>query len=554
MTVDRRRVRKGFAVGAGLLIGLFWVLLGPAAPASAHAALVGSDPAAGSVVPDAPNKVTLTFSESVQLVSGKIQVLAPDGSRADLGTPTTDGATVTIPLRSGGGRGTYLASFRVISADSHPVGGSVTFSVGAASTPPTATVNDTKVDPVVRALIPVGKYLGYAGLVLLVGPTLVLALLWPHRLSRRGPARLIWTGASLIIFSTLVAIWLQVPYSIGTSLFDVRVGDLRDVLGSTFGAVMLVRLGVICAAVLLLRPLLRGQGEESKADLALLGVLGVAALATWPLTGHPTASPVAGVSVVVDAIHLAAMSVWLGGLIMLVGFLLPRADERELGAILPIWSRWAATAVSALILAGLVSALIEVASWNGLVSSTYGQLILIKVALAAGVLGVAWYSRRLVRSRTAEAAPRGLRRAVFAELGITALVLGVTAALVQIAPPRTAQAAATAASASTTVTRTLTNSTMALQVDVFPATVGNNSLHLYAYTPDNKPQTVVEWTATAALPAKGIEPIQIPLLRITDFHAIGDIALPAAGAWTFKFTMRTSDVDETSLSMTVTIS
>ena len=554
MTVDRRRVRRGFAAGAGLLIGLFCVLLGPAAPASAHAALVGTDPANGSIVPAAPSKVTLTFSESVQLISGKIQVLAPDGTRADQGAPTTDGDSVTIPLRSGGGRGTYLVSYRVISADTHPVGGSITYSVGAASTPPTAAVNETKVDPVVRGLIPVGKYLGYAGLVLLIGPTLVLALLWPHRLSRRGPAKLVWTGVGLVTFSTLMAIWLQVPYSIGTGLFDVRVGDLRNVLGSTLGAVMLVRLGVLCAGALLLRPLLRGKGGESKVDLALLGVLGVAALATWPLTGHPTASPVAGVSVVVDAIHLAAMSVWLGGLVMLVGFLLPKANERELGAILPIWSRWAATAVSALILAGLVSALIEVATWSGLVSSTYGRLILVKAALAACVLGVAWYSRRLVRSKTAETAPRGLRRAVFVELGITACVLGVTAALVQIAPPRTAEAASTASSASSTLDRTLTSSTMALQVDINPGTVGNNSLHLYAYTPDNKPQTVVEWTATAALPAKGIEPIQIPLLRITDSHAIGDIALPSAGTWTFKFTLRTSDIDETSLSMTATIS
>jgi copper transport protein len=103
------------------------------------------------------------------------------------------------------------------------------------------------------------------------------------------------------------------------------------------------------------------------------------------------------------------------------------------------------------------------------------------------------------------------------------------------------------------VTRTLTSSTMALQVDLFPATVGNNSLHLYAYTPDNKPLTVVEWSATAALPAKGIEPIPIPLLRITDFHAIGDIALPQAGLWTFKFTARTSDIDEQTLTTTVQI-
>jgi copper transport protein len=550
MKFDRRRL---VAAGGGLLIGLFWVLMGPVAPAFAHAALVGSDPASDSVVPDAPNRITLTFSESIQLLPGKIQVLGPDGSRADQGDPTVDGANVTIPLRSGGGRGTYLVSYRIISADTHPVGGSITYSVGAASTPPKATIDDTKVDPVVRGLIPVGKYLGYAGLVLLVGPSLVLALLWPHRLSRRGPAKVIRTGIGLVTLSTLMAIWLQVPYSIGTSLFDVRVGDLRDVLGSTFGAVMLVRLGVVAAAALLLRPLLGGRGGESKADLALLGVLGVAALATWPLTGHPTASPVAGVSVVIDAIHLAAMSVWLGGLVMLVGFLLRQANERELAAILPIWSRWAATAVGALILAGLVSALIEVSSVDGLVHSTYGQLILVKVALAACVLGVAWWSRRLVRSRTAEEKPRGLRRAVFVELGITAVILGVTAALVQISPPRTS-AVAGGAAATTTVTKTLTSSTMALQVDVFPAAVGNNSLHLYAYTPDNKPLTVVEWTATAALPSKGIEPISIPLLRITDFHAIGDIALPQAGQWTFKFTARTSDIDEQTLSMTVQVS
>jgi copper transport protein len=553
MTVDRSRVRKVFAAGAGLAFGLLFTLLGPASPASAHAALVATDPANGTIVPDAPNKITLTFSESVQLVSGKIQVLGPDNKRADAGEPKQDGDSVTIPLRTGGGRGTYLVSYRVISADSHPVGGTITYSVGAPSTTPTATINDTNVDPVVRTLIPIGKYLGYVGLALVVGPVLVLALLWPHRLSRRGPANLVYTGIGLILLSTLWALWLQAPYALGVGVFGVQMGDIRDVLGSTFGAVMLVRLGVILAAAVLLRPMLRGDGGESKADLALLGVLGVAALATWPLTGHPTASPVAGVSVVVDAIHLASMSVWLGGLVMLVAFLLPRANERELGAILPIWSRWAATAVSALILAGVVQALIEVASFKGLVDSMYGVLILIKVGLAALVLAVAAYSRRLVRSKTAETGPRTLRPPVYVELAITAVVLGVTATLVQISPPRTAEAAEQATTTTTTVSQTLKDSTMSLQVDIFPASVGNNSIHLYAYTPQNKPLPVVEWSATAALPAKGIEPIEVPLLRITDFHAIGDIALPAAGEWTFKFTARTSDIDESTLSMTAKV-
>ena len=550
MTVDRRRASAALA---GLVFGLLCAVLGPAGPASAHAALVASDPGSNTIVPDAPNRITLTFSESVQLISGKIQVLAPDGSRADQGEPQATGSTVTIPLRSGGARGTYLVSYRVVSADSHPVAGTLTYSVGAQSTPPAEGDVAESVDPVVRALIPVGKYLGYAGLVLLVGPVLVLALLWPHRLSRVGPARLVWTGVGLVLGSTVLALWLQAPYTTGTGLFDVSGADLRDVLGSTFGAVMLVRLGVIIAAAVLLRPLLRGSGGESKADLALLGVLGVAAVATWPLTGHPTASPVAGVSVVVDAIHLAAMAVWLGGLVMLGAFLLRQANERELGAILPIWSRWAATAVAALILAGTVQALIEIASFKGLYDSTYGRLILAKIALAAAVIGVAAYSRRLVRSRKAESGPGTLRRVVGVELAITAVVLGVTAAVVQIPPPRTAQAAESATT-STTITQTVSDDSVSLQVDVFPATVGNNSLHLYAYTPDNKPLPVVEWTATAALPDKGIEPIEVPLLRITDFHAVGDIALPMAGEWTFKFTVRTSDIDQSTLTMKAKIS
>ena len=552
MTVDRRRARRRLAAFVGLLFGLLSVLCGPADPAGAHAVLVGSDPAAGAILSAAPNRVTLTFSESVQVLAGKIEVVAPDGSRADRADPTAAGDTITIPLGTGGGRGTYLVSYRVISADSHPVASSLTYSVGAVSAPRSDAGVAESVDPVVRTLIPLVKYLGYAGLVLLVGPVLVLALLWPHRLSRVGPARLVWTGIGFVLGSTVLGLWLQAPYAAGTGLFGASLGEIQDVLGSTFGAVMLVRLGVICAAAFLLRPLLRGSGGESKVDMAVLGVLGLAAVATWPLTGHPTASPVAGVAVVVDAIHLSSVAVWLGGLVMLVSFLLPKANESELAAILPIWSRWAFTAVSALILAGVVQALIEVSSFSSLFTSTYGQLILLKAGLAAAAIGVVVLSRKLLLARSAGARPHRLRGAILIELGMTAVVLGVSSVLVQVPPPRTAEAAEVVPTFST-VSQTLTNNAMSLQVDVFPAAQGNNSLHLYAYTPDNKPLTVVEWSATAAMPSKNIQPIEVSLLRITDFHAVGDVALPVSGDWTFTFTIRTSDIDRSNLTMTATI-
>lgn len=538
------------AATAGLLVTVVVLLITPATPASAHAVLQSTSPAASAVVPSGPAEVVLTFSESVRKVPGKIRVIAPDGSRADRGEPSFDGATVTIPVDPAGERGTYLVSFRVISADSHPVSGAFTYSVGAPSTPPVDSGDDSRADPVVGAGVKVARFLGYAGLVLLVGPALVLAALWPRRLSRRGPARLAWTGLGLVAVATLADLWLQVPYTAGGGLFDVTSEGFGSVFGSAFGAAHLVRLGLLAASAFLLRPLL--ARPSGRTDAIILAVLGGAALLTWPLAGHPAASPAPAVSVVVDAVHLGSMAVWLGGLLMLGGFLLRQADERELGAILPIWSRWAALAVSALLLAGIVQALIEVATLDALFGTTYGRLLLAKVGLFALVIAVAAYSRQLVRRRTAAQRPVPVRRAVWVELAVTVVVLGLSATLVQTTPARTAVSEPSGTQAGLFST-TLSSPLFSLQVELDPAERGNNSLHLYAYTKDNRPQPVAEWRATAALPSAGIEPIEIPLLPLTDNHAYGDVSLPAAGDWQLRVTVRTSDIDQATVTATVPI-
>ncbi|TDC80823.1 copper resistance protein CopC [Micromonospora sp. KC606] len=547
--VDRRwSVRLG--VAAGLLVTLVALLLAPATPASAHAVLVSSSPVAAAVVPEAPAEVVLTFSESVRKVTGKIRVIAPDGSRADRGEPAFEGSVVTIPVDRNAPRGTYLVSYRVISADSHPVSGAFTYSVGAPSPPPTDTGSDSRADPVVDAGVKVVNYLGYVGLLLMVGAALVLAALWPYRLSRSGPARLLWAGTILLAVATLAELWLQVPYTAGGGPFDVTGAGLGDVLGSTYGTAHLVRLGLLGAAAFLLRPLT--QGPVGRSDGIILAVLGAAALFTWPLAGHGAASPAPAVSVLVDAVHLGSMAAWLGGLVMLAGFLLPRADERELGAILPIWSRWAALAVAALLLAGTVQGLIEVGSLPALVDTTYGRLLLAKIILFALVIGVAAYSRALVRRRTAAGRPTSVRRAVWAELAITAVILGLSATLVQSTPARVA-AGDVAGSASGYFSTTVTSPLYSLQVELDPAERGNNSLHLYAYTKDNRPQPAVEWRATAALPSAGIEPIEIPLLPLTDNHATGEVNFPAVGEWQLRLTVRTSDIDQATVNVTVPI-
>ncbi len=526
------------------------LLLVPAGPASAHAVLSSSSPAASTVVPAAPAEVVLTFSETVRKVPDRIRVIAPDGSRADQGEPTFAGSVVNIPVDTDRGNGTYLVTYRVISADSHPVSGAFTYSVGAPSEPPVDSGDDGQANPVVGTAVKVAKFVGYAGLLLVIGPALVLALLWPRRLSRRGPARLAWTGLGLVALATVAAVLLQVPYTNGGGVFDVTGEGLSLVLGSAFGAAHLVRLGLLAAVALLLRPLL--AGPVGRTDLVILGVLAVGALFTWPIAGHPAASPAPAVSVLVDTVHLGGMAVWLGGLVMLAVFLLRRADERELGAILPIWSRWAALAVSALLLAGTVQALIEVATPAALVNTTYGRLVLAKIGLFVLVIAVAAYSRHLVRTRVAASRPAPVRRAIWAELAITAIVLGVSATLVQTTPARSVSTDVSAADSGYFNT-TATSSLYSMQIEVSPARRGNNSVHLYAYTLDNQPLPVVEWQVTVALPAAGIEPIQVPLLPLTDNHATGEISLPAAGDWELRVTARTTEIDQATVTATVPV-
>jgi copper transport protein len=529
------------------LAGVLFVLFTPA-PASAHAVLVGTDPPSGAVLGTMPAKATLTFSESVRPVSGKIQVVGPDGKRIAAGAPTTSGAAVTIPLRAADDpRGTYLITYRVISADTHPVAGTITFSVGAPSrTPPAAA--EEGVDPAVRAATPVAKYFGYAGLVLVIGPALVLAALWPRRLSRRGAIRLVWLGLGLVGAGALGTLYLQAPAETGSALLDVSLGDLRRAAQSQLGAAMAARLGVLVAVAALLPPVLAGGGGRLRR--AALALLGLAGLVTWPLSGHPVASPMPVVTAAADAAHLAAMGLWLGGLLMLFGFLLPRAGRRQLGVILPVWSRWAAVALLWLVAGGVLQALVEVGTVGALFQTGYGRLVLTKAALLSGVLAIAFFSRRLVLG---SGVPARLRRLVGVELGATATVLVLSAVLVQTTPGR-ADRPAPATPPSKGTVQTVTSSLYSLQVDVYPVQLGEyNTLHLVAYTPEGRSLRVLEWKVSAALPAQGVEPIDTPVLGIEDNVAVGAVSFPMRGDWQLRLTLRTSEIDAATVTTTINV-
>lgn len=539
--------RRAVVLLLGVVMGLLGVVVGPAAPAAAHAVLSSTVPAKDSIVDEAPTQVVLTFSEAVTPIEGRIRVIGPDGERADTGEPRAVGNQLVIPLKPNGPQGTYLVTFRVISADSHPVSGTFAYSVGVLSNLPSADDADAESSPLVTVAFPVARWIGYLGLILLVGAAFILTMLWPTRLDRAGPTRMIWLGAGLVALATLAELALQVPYVAGS---DVRASDVREVLTSQYGAAHLVRLGVLAAALVVLRPVVRGRGWAG--DRILLAVLGTLAVATWSISGHPTASSMPIVTVTADMIHLGAMSVWLGGLVVLFLFLLRAASDRELSAIVPVWSRWATYAVVALVATGVAQAIIQVGSVDGLTSTTYGRVLLLKTALVVAVMAVAGLSRRLVApiAQMADGAPRRLRTRVVAEAVGAVLVVAVASVLVQTTPARSASSQITAPTVQSAVLR---DKLFTLTVDLQPGVVGLNDVHLYATTPDGARADVKEWIVRASQPERDIEPIDALILPITPDHAVGQISLPTEGQWTFSFTIRTTDIDQSTVTTTFAI-
>jgi copper transport protein len=534
-----------------VLIGLGG-LLAAATPASAHAALISSNPAPGSIVGSSPTEITVTFSEGITPVEGHVQVLSPDGKRIS-GSATARGAVLHIPVRRADQPlGTYLVSYRVISADSHPVGGGLTFSVGAPSArPPSAVV--AGVHRSVALAVPTARYLAYAGLTFTIGPALFLALLWPRRTSRRGAIRLARTGLGLIGLGTVAALWLQAPDSSGAPLWDVSPTELGQVLTSSYGVTLSARLAILAVVAGLLPPVLNGHTGRLRA--LAVGMLAVGGLTTWPLTGHAVASPLPAVIVAADVVHLAAMAVWLGGLLTLSLFLLRRTHPRVLGVILPAWSRWAAIAVVWLIGGGTVQAVVQVGSVGALWRTEYGLLLLAKIAILGATLGAAAIARRLVRRAQVPAAGAAkLRRTVGIEVAATAVILGISAVLVQVNPGRSA-ATDRAAVSDNGVSQTLTCPLYTLQFNIYPVQLGeNNTIHAFVYTPAGAPLPAEEWTVTSRLLGQDLEPVSAPLLGlIPKNHAVGAITFPLPGTYEVKYTIRVSAIDEATVKTTITV-
>ncbi|MFE7276081.1 copper resistance protein CopC [Streptomyces sp. NPDC057623] len=371
----------------GPLLVLF--LLGGTSPASAHAALRATDPEDGTVLESAPRHLTLTFTESVGLLDDSFRVLDPDGRRLRTGEPTHardggDTARVTLPAKLA--QGTYTVAWRVVSADSHPVSGAFTFSVGKASLT-TATVDTGPAeDPATKSLYNIARYLAYLAGALLIGTATFMAVCRPpdapvlHRLLRTSW----WT----LLGATLALLVLRAPYETGEGPLGALGADsLTRTLTGRPGEVLLARLALLLVAA----PYLLRLSRQRKPYGWTGAALAVGLAMTWAAGEHASAGIQVPVAMTSSALHLLATAVWLGGLTALLATLY---RARPTPASVTRFSRLAFASVVVLVGTGVYQSWRGLGSWDALTGTTYGRLLILKLVAVAVLLGAAALSRR----------------------------------------------------------------------------------------------------------------------------------------------------------------
>nr|WP_245238406.1 copper resistance protein CopC [Streptomyces roseochromogenus] len=586
---DRHRRTRRLTL---LCAGLFLLLLGTAAPASAHAALRGTDPADGTVLRTAPRQLTLTFTESVGLLTDSFRVYDPHNHRLRTG-PTehapSGSDTARVPLPAQLADGTYTVAWRVVSADSHPVSGALTFSVGRRTATTAAPAPDNAENPATAALYNIARWLAYLSVAVLLGTAAFVAYCRPPKTAPlRTPAL---AAAWTLLAATTALFVLRTPYEEGTSP-TLSVRSLTHAATTRPGALLLARLALLlvaAAAVALLRS--RRRRLPRRTTLMVAAAVSLPLALTWTAAEHASAGIQVPLAITSATLHLLAMAAWLGGLAAL---LRTASDPAALPLSVPArFSRLASASVTVLVLTGVYQSWRGLGSWQALTDTTYGRTLLAKLAAVTALLLAAACSRtwttRAMRSRaTAATAPTRipepatgpplppeppappphpphslLRRSVLAEAAVSVVVLALSTLLTSTVPGRTAtEEAQTGTPTAGIPTASVTTIPFDLgtpgghgkvQVTLDPGRVGRTSVQAVVYGPDGGLSTVPELRVTLTLAAQRIGPLDTKVTDRGGYWATDSFDLPLPGTWTMKATVRVSDLDQVTVSAPVRV-
>ncbi|WP_026912143.1 copper resistance CopC/CopD family protein [Patulibacter minatonensis] len=449
-----RAVRPVLAALAAII-----ALLALPGGASAHAQLESTVPPSGAVVARQPAQVDFRFGEGVQAGRDAVRVYDGAGKQVQRGgaySPGGDAKQIAIRLRPGLPQGTYTATYRLISADGHPISGGVVFSVGRASRTATSLADalaGSTAGPVTATTFAVARGIQYtaiavglgvlAFLVVLLGPALRRRPDGDEAVARRRVLRIVLGAAVAGTLSAAAGVVLEGAQGAGVSFFSALDPDvLGDSLGTRFGKVWAlgsiswIVVGVV--AFLAFRtprpasPPVAGEatratpgpagGEARSAgallpgsDRRLIGLLPFAAflLVLPALAGHGSSQSPVGLLFPSITIHVASVTAWIGGIAALL-LVLPAAlralpESARLGVaadVLGRFSRVAFVAVWIVAITGAVQAYVLVRHPEALLDTGYGRSVTLKTLLlvALAVVATGNHRRSVPRLRALAAA------------------------------------------------------------------------------------------------------------------------------------------------------
>jgi copper transport protein len=512
------------------LVAVVTALVMSVGVAGAHAVLLASSPAADAVVDLPPPEVVLEFTESVSASSDAVVLLDPSGTTVEPEEIRATDTSVVATLPALSVDGSYTVTWKVISADGHPVRGAFLFHLGERTLDEPADAGDAGTPVLASALRAAGASLALAAVVVLF-----VSLLGAGSVRR---VRSAWSVALLGTVLMVVGALVAVGESPGDSLELVRM--------TASG-----RIGLVAAAVALVGVVASLLRAPVHLQLALVPALAIAVAAQ----GHPVSLPPVALSATLTIAHVVAALVWGTGLWWLLTRMATTAgqvrSEVQRGSLVG--------AAAVLVLAGTgVWLVLDRVAIDELTSSTYGRLALLKSLLLVVAVVLALRNRLvLVPALTDEpddpdgpAQVESLRRSVRAEVVVLALALVAGSVLAQVRPPDDAPGAPGGGAFVERVA--FGEGTVELTVE--PGRRGTNELHITALGADGRlMEGMDEMSVALTLPADDIGPLEPPTQRITTGHSVAYAEFPLAGEWQVQVTGRPSRFEELTAEFVVPI-
>jgi len=524
----------------------------------AHAVLLDSSPKPGEMLMQSPAEVVANFNEGVGPIFFK--VLDVKGQPVgDPGEIRLDGTKMILPLRATLPNGTYVLTYRVISADTHPVGATFGFSIGE----PMKTV-DATADAGSRSIwslaVAVNRWVLYAGMLWVAGTALFLLLLGIEG-SLREDARQKARWASVLTALSYVL-------AVGFGGADMQLGGVdalwkaatwRSGLDSTLASSAV--LGLIAMALLYAGFV---AGEQRRHGVLIAGA--TLAIGSFLVTGHAATAPPAWLMAPVVGVHLLATAFWIGAFrpLLLSTRQLSAADS---GALMQRFSNFAVPAVIVVLISGTAISLKQLGSPAKLFDNDYGTVLLTKIILVLVIIGIAAYNKinltpRLIANDVAGVSK--IKRTITLELMLYVIVLAAASALTVTTPPRALVATGEAGAAEAKmammtgglVKRTLENDAgYSAEIELSPAKVGENMLMVTVKDPAGViVQDATALEVTVALESAGISEVRLKAEAVGNgmWHVmIGETLIP--GDWALTIDGYLTDYDKTSFATTVTL-